>query len=179
MNAERLTESALQMVASAQQIAQTRQHQTITPVHLVTALLSDGASPAARVVERAGGNLAQIRASLDTNLSRLPKVSGGDGQYMSNDMTQVFDEAERLAKGWGDSFVAADTLLVAARFRAAKDLGFLPDAGALESTVKEIRGGRTVDSKSAENTFEALERYGIDLTKQARDGKLDPVIGRD
>jgi ATP-dependent Clp protease ATP-binding subunit ClpB len=179
MNAERLTESALQMVASAQQIAKTRNHQTITPVHLVTALLSDPQSPASRVVERAGGNVGQVQTTLDAALTRLPKVSGGDGQYMSNDMNQVFDEAERLAGQWKDNFVAADTLLVAARAKGDRDLTALPTARALEDAVKEIRAGRTVDSKSAENTFEALERYGIDLTKQARDGKLDPVIGRD
>lgn len=179
MNTERLTESALQMVSSSQQIAKTRNHQTIIPVHLVTALVADTDSPAARVITRAGGDLGQIQAALDATLNRLPKVSGGDGQYMSNEMAGVFDEAERLAKSWGDSFVAADTLLVAARIKGSRELSFLPDAKVLEATAKEIRGGRTVDSKSAENTFEALERYGIDLTKQARDGKLDPVIGRD
>lgn len=179
MNADRLTESALQMVASAQQIAKTRNHQTITPLHLVTALVADTDSPASRVTSRAGGDLKQIQAALDAALSRLPKVSGADGQYMSNDMAQVFDEAESLAKDWGDSFVAADTLLVAARSKGARELSFLPDAKVLEATAKDIRGGRTVDTKSAENTFEALERYGIDLTKQAREGKLDPVIGRD
>jgi ATP-dependent Clp protease ATP-binding subunit ClpB len=179
MNAERLTESALQMVGSAQQIAKTRNHQTITPLHLVAALIADPESPASRVIGRAGGDLKQIQAALDASLNRLPKVSGGDGQYMSNEMAQVFDEAERLAKDWGDSFIAADTLLVAACIKGSKDLSFLPDHKVLEATAKDIRGGRTVDTKSAESTFEALERYGIDLTKQARDGKLDPVIGRD
>jgi ATP-dependent Clp protease ATP-binding subunit ClpB len=179
MNAERLTESALQMVGSAQQIAKTRNHQTITPLHLVAALIADPESPASRVIARAGGDLTQIQGILDTSLSRLPKVSGGDGQYMSNEMAQVFDEAERLAKDWGDSFVAADTLLVAARVKDSKDLSFLPEHKVLEATAKDIRGGRTVDTKSAESTFESLGRYGIDLTKQARDGKLDPVIGRD
>ena len=179
MNAERLTETAMQMVGSAQQIAQTRQHQTITPLHLVTALLSDPSGPAARVVERAGGDLKQIQAALDASLTRLPKVSGADGQYMSSEMAQVFEEGERLASDWGDSFVAADTLLVAARVKGGNDLNPLPSKDALQSAAQEIRGGRTVDSKSAESTFESLERYGIDLTQQARDGKLDPVIGRD
>ncbi len=179
MNPERLTETALQLVASAQQIARTHQNQTITPLHLVTALVADSDGPAARVVERAGGNLKQVQAAVDAALSRLPKVSGADGQYMSNEMAAVFDEGERLANTWGDSFVAADTLLVAARAKGGKDLGALPDAKALADAAQDIRGGRTVDSKSAESTFESLERYGIDLTQQARDGKLDPVIGRD
>ena len=179
MNAERLTETAMQMVGSAQQVAQTRQHQTITPLHLVTALLSDPSGPAARVLERAGGDLKQVQAALDASLTRLPKVSGADGQYMSSEMAQVFEEGERLASDWGDSFVAADTLLVAARVKGGNDLNPLPSKDALQSAAQEIRGGRTVDSKSAESTFESLERYGIDLTQQARDGKLDPVIGRD
>ena len=180
MNAERLTETAMLMVGSAQQIAQTRQHQTITPLHLSAALLSDPTGPAARVVERAGGDLKQIQAALDASLSRLPKVSGADGQYMSNEMAQVFEEAERLASDWGDSFVAADTLLVAARGKGGNDLTPLAEPKTtLQNAAQDIRGGRTVDSKSAESTFEALERYGIDLTQQARDGKLDPVIGRD
>ena len=160
-------------------MARARQHQTITPLHLATALLADATSPAARVLERAGGTLAQVQAGLNAALERLPQVSGADGQYMSNEMAHVFDEAERLAGEWGDSFVAADTLLVAARDKGGKDLAMLPAKDALASAAQEIRGGRTVDSKSAESTFEALERYGIDLTQQAHDGKLDPVIGRD
>lgn len=179
MNAERLTESALQMVASAQEIARTRQHQTITPTHLTTSLLSDPQGPAARVLERAGGNLKQVQAALDASLGRLPKVSGADAQYMSNEMAQTFEEAETLAKSWGDTFVAVDALLVAARRKGGSELGSLPDAKALEAAAQEIRGGKSVTSKSAESTFEALARYGIDLTQQARDGKLDPVIGRD
>ena len=179
MNAERLTETALQLVGSAQQIARTRQHQTITPLHLAAALLADPQSPASRVLERAGGNLAQVNAGLMASLEKLPKVSGADGQYMSNEMVNVFDEGERLAKDWGDGFVAADTLLVAARSKGGKSLALLPKTNVLTSAAKDIRGGKTVDSKSAESTFESLERYGIDLTQQARDGKLDPVIGRD
>jgi ATP-dependent Clp protease ATP-binding subunit ClpB len=179
MNAERLTESALTLVGSAQQIARTRQNQTLTPLHLVAALVADPNGPAARVVARAGGDLGQLQAALDAALARLPKVSGADAQYMSGEMAQVFDEAERLATAWGDRFVAADTLLVAARAKGGQALAALPSADALEQAAQDIRGGRTVDSKSAESTFEALERYGIDLTQQARDGKLDPVIGRD
>jgi ATP-dependent Clp protease ATP-binding subunit ClpB len=179
MNAERLTETALQLVASAQQIARTRQHQTITPLHLAAALLADSEGPAARVVARAGGNLKQLQAALEAGLGRLPKVSGADAQYMSSELAQTFDEAEAVAKSWGDAFVAVDALLVALRRKGGAELSSLPDAAALEAAAKEIRGGKSVNSKSAESTFEALARYGIDLTAQARDGKLDPVIGRD
>ncbi len=179
MNAERLTETALQLVASAQQIARTRHHQTITPAHLAAALLADGSGPPARVLEQAGGDLEQARAAIETQLERLPKVSGGDGQYMAPELARVFDHAEELAGRWGDQFVAADTLLVALRAKAGSDLGAVPEAGALEAAAKELRKGRTVDSKTAESGFDALARYGIDLTAMAHDGKLDPVIGRD
>ena len=179
MDAERFTESTLQAVQSAQQIARTRGHQTVTPAHLATALLADPNSPSARVLERAGGNLQAAQSSLNAVLDGLPKVSGSDGQYLSPNLAKAFDEAERVAKTWNDSFVAADALLVALRRTAGKELSGLPEAKALEAAAREIRGGRTVDSKSAETTFEALEKYGIDLTERARTGALDPVIGRD
>ncbi len=179
MDAERFTESALQTVASAQEIARVRHQQNIVPAHLGAALLADPQSPAARVLERAGSDLGQVQAALDTALNKLPKVSGGSGQYMSSEMARVFDEAERIAKDWGDSFVAADALLVALRTVGGDGVTALPNANALREAAQDIRGGRTVNTKTAESSFEALEKYGIDLTKLAHDGKLDPVIGRD
>ena len=179
MDAERFTESALQMLASAQQIAQTRGNQSVTPLHAAAALLADPSGPAARVVERAGGDVKQAQAAVDAALANLPKVSGGSGQYMSSEMSRAFDEAERLAQEWGDSFIAADALLVGVRGAGGGDLSALPDAAALAAAAKEIRKGRTVESKTAESSFEALERYGINLTGMATEGKLDPVVGRD
>ncbi|HEX7004786.1 MAG TPA: ATP-dependent chaperone ClpB [Trueperaceae bacterium] len=181
MDAERLTESALQAVASGQQVARARQHQAFGPLHLATALLADASGAPARVVQRAGGELQQIQAALDAALARLPRVSGDTqaGQYMAPELARAFDEADRLAREWGDSFVAADALLVALRQTAGRDLAMLPEGDSLVAAASEIRKGRTVDSKTAEGSFEALERYGIDLTERARDGKLDPVIGRD
>ena len=178
MNAERLTETALQLVGSAQQIARTRNHQTLTPAHLAAAFLADPESPASRVLERAGGDLKQANAALEVALGGLPKVSGGDGQYMAAETAAAFAEAEVLAERWGDSFVAVDTLLVGLR-RRAKDLAVLPAAADLETAALEIRKGQAIDSRTAEQSFEALQRYGIDLTQRARDGSLDPVIGRD
>ncbi|MDE0529370.1 MAG: ATP-dependent chaperone ClpB [Truepera sp.] len=178
MNAERLTETALQLVGSAQQIARTRNHQTLTPAHLAAAFLADPESPASRVLERAGGDLKQANAALEVALGGLPKVSGGDGQYMAAETAAAFAEAEVLAERWGDSFVAVDTLLIGLR-RRAKDLAMLPAAADLETAALEIRKGQAIDSRTAEQSFEALQRYGIDLTQRARDGSLDPVIGRD
>jgi ATP-dependent Clp protease ATP-binding subunit ClpB len=179
MNAERFTETTTQLVAGAQQIATTRGHQTVTPLHLARSLLADGEGPAARVAERAGGDVAQLQAALDAALERLPKVRGADGQYLAPELGRAFTEAERVADAWGDAFVAADALLVALRRSGGDALAMLPSAEALEAAAQEVRGGRHVDSRTAESSFEALERYGIDLTGRAREGALDPVIGRD
>jgi len=156
MNAEKLTESSLQMIASAQQIGKTRNHQTITPVHLVTALIADPTSPATRVLEKTGANPQQIQAALNAILDKLPKVAGSSDQYMSKDMAATFTEAESLAAQWGDNFVAVDTLLVAARSKGGNDLASLPSKDIMETTAKEIRGGRKVASKGADSNFEAL-----------------------
>ena len=179
MDAERLTESALELVASAQSIAQTRNHQTITPAHLGTALLADPAGPPARVLERAGGELKQVQAVLETVLNKQPRVTGATGQYMSSETAKVFEHAEALAKAWHDSFIAADTLLVALRQVGGEGITALPAADKLKEAALEIRKGRSVDSKTAETAFDALAKYGNDLTQLAHDGKLDPVVGRD
>ncbi len=179
MDSERFTETALAALAGAQQVARTRQHQQVTAAHLAAALLADAEGPPARLVERAGGELGQCQAGIDAALGRLPKVSGADGQYMAGEMAAVFERAEQVASDFGDQFVAADALLVALREKGGEALGALPDAASLRRAAEEIRGGRTVDSRTAESSFEALDRYGIDLTQRAREGKLDPVIGRD
>ena len=178
MDPERFTEAALQLVASAQSVARTRQHQQVAPLHLAAALLADPSGVPARVVERAGTDPQTVRTAVDAALEKLPKVSGDAGQYLSSELGRAFDAAEALAREWQDSFVAADTLLVALA-RTATHLPGLPAAAALAEAALAIRGGRTVESRSAESTFEALDKYGIDLTERAREGKLDPVIGRD
>jgi ATP-dependent Clp protease ATP-binding subunit ClpB len=179
MDAERFTEAALQLVASAQQVARTRQNQQVGPLHLAASLLADPSGLPSRVVERAGADPEAARSTIDAGLAKLPVVSGADGQFMSPVLGNAFTRAEELAKEWQDAFVAADTLLVALRDTAGKELDALPPARALEEAAKAIRGGQNVDSRTAESTFEALETYGIDLTQRAREGKLDPVIGRD
>ncbi len=179
MDAERFTEAALQLVASAQQVARARRNQQVGPLHLAAALLADPEGLPSRVVQRAGGDPAAARASADAALAKLPVVSGAEGQFMSAELGTAFSRAEALAREWQDAFVAADTLLVALRETAGRQLDFLPQAAALKDAAQAIRGGKKVDSRSSESTFEALEKYGIDLTQRALDGKLDPVIGRD
>ncbi|TVR89624.1 MAG: AAA family ATPase, partial [Trueperaceae bacterium] len=179
MNAERLTETTVTLVAAAQQAARARGHQQVTALHLAGALLADSDGPCARVLTRAGGDLGQVQAALSTGLGRLPRVAGSDAQYMAPELAAAFEEAETVARAWGDAFIAADALLVALRRKAGDALAALPAAAALEAAAQEVRQGRSVDSRTAESSFEALERYGIDLTQRARDGNLDPVIGRD
>jgi len=179
MNAERLTETTVTLVAAAQEAARARGHQQVTALHLAGALLADSDGPCARVLTRAGGDLGQVQAALSTGLGRLPRVAGSDAQYMAPELAAAFEEAETVARAWGDAFIAADALLVALRRKAGDALAALPAAAALEAAAQEVRQGRSVDSRTAESSFEALERYGIDLTQRARDGNLDPVIGRD
>jgi ATP-dependent Clp protease ATP-binding subunit ClpB len=179
MNAERFTETALQALGAAQQLAQTAQNQALAPAHLLAALLAETGSPAARVVDRAGGSVTQSQAALQTMIAALPKVSGSSGLYLSDDFNRLLTAAETLASEWGDSFVAVDALLIAARQQPGMDASQLPSAEKLAEAAAVIRKGRSVDSKNAEATFESLERYGIDLTERARSGELDPVIGRD
>ena len=179
MNMERYTDTALQLIASAQQIAKTRHHQTMVPAHLLAALLADVMGPPARVVERAGGDPQKAYAALEPLISALPKVSGGDQLYMDAQLNNSFARAEGLAQELGDQFVAADTLLLALVDSKVKGSEHLPNIARLKEAALAIRNGRSVDSKSAETTYEALSRYGIDLTAQAREGKIDPIIGRD
>ena len=180
MDANRFTETALQLLTSAQQIAQTRRHAAVTPLHLARALLADADQPPARVLQRAGGDLAQAQAALDAALQREPTVSGGASDlFLAPETGRALDAADGVAKAWGDAFVAADALLVALRRGAGERLAMLPTADALERAAQEVRAGQKIDSRTAESRFEALEKYGIDLTRRAAEGKLDPVIGRD
>jgi len=180
MDANRFTETALALLASAQQMAQTRRHPTVMPLHLARALIADPDSPSARVVVRAGGNIDTLQRDLDTQLSRQPSISGDAAEAtFSRESGAVLGEAEALSQRWGDRFVAGDALLVALRRSGGAALATFPAADDLERAAQEVRGGARVDTRSAESRFEALERYGIDLTGRARDGKLDPVIGRD
>ena len=135
MEANRLTETTLQLVASAQQIAQTRHHGQVGALHLARALLADAQQPPARVLARAGGDLPRAQAALDAALARLPRVGGDAQAYVAQEVGRAFEEAERVAQSWGDAFVAADALLVALRRTAGAALDALPPADALEAAA--------------------------------------------
>ncbi|MDP1730990.1 MAG: ATP-dependent chaperone ClpB [Devosia sp.] len=185
MNIEKYTERARGFVQSAQTLALGRGHQQFTPLHLLKVLLEDEEGMAAGLIERSGGNPKVALAETEAGLKRIPSVSGDASQlYLSRELARVFDAAESAAQKAGDSFVTVERLLLALVIEKDTDSGkILSAAGvtpqALNEAINAIRKGRTADSASAENAYDALKKYARDLTATAREGKLDPVIGRD
>jgi ATP-dependent Clp protease ATP-binding subunit ClpB len=185
MNIEKYSERVRGFVQSAQQYALNRDHQQFTPEHVLKALIDDGEGLAASLIERAGGRPRDVEMGVDAALDAMPRVEGGNGQlYMAQPLAKVFSTAEELAKKAGDSFVTVERLLQAlAMEKSAKTADILAKAGVtpqgLNQAINEIRKGRTADSASAEQAYDALKKYARDLTADARAGKLDPVIGRD
>ncbi|WP_425147971.1 ATP-dependent chaperone ClpB [Deinococcus sp.] len=176
MNPDKLTEHSVQAVASAQEAARSAGHQQLTANHLLNTLLDHDS--ARRALETAGADLPALQRALDAELAKLPKVQGGDGQlYADASLGRAFQSADKLAAEFADSFVAADVLLLAVA--AESKVAGLPNQQALHNAVTTLRKGNKVTTKTSEQQFDALERYGLDLTARAREGKLDPVIGRD
>lgn len=186
MNFDSYSERAKGFIQSAQTLALTRGHQQFAPEHLLKVLLDDDEGLAAGLIDRAGGRSRDALAATERLLAALPQVSGGGaGQlYLAGPLAKVFEQAEQLAKKAGDSFVTVERLLTAlALEKDAKTAQILKDAGvtpvALNRAIESLRQGRTADSAGAEGQYDALKKYARDLTQVARDGKLDPVIGRD
>ena len=186
MDFEKYTERARGFIQSAQALALREGHQQFTPEHLLKVLLDDEEGLAAGLIDRAGGRSRDALAATEAALAAMPKVSGaGAGQvYLAQPTARVFETAEQAAKKAGDSFVTVERLLLALAIeKAAKTAKILADAGvtpqALNAAIEAIRKGRTADSASAESQYDALKKYARDLTAEAREGKLDPVIGRD
>ncbi|HKJ63464.1 MAG TPA: ATP-dependent chaperone ClpB, partial [Hyphomicrobiales bacterium] len=186
MNFEKFTERSRGFLQSAQGLAMRENHQRMTPEHLLKVLLDDSEGLAAGLVNRAGGRAQDALAKTEDALSKLPKVSGSGAQqlYMAPALAKVFDQAEKLAEKAGDSYVTAERLLPAlAMEKEAGTSRILTDAGVtpttLNAAINDLRKGRTADSASAEQSYDALKRYARDLTEEASKGKLDPVIGRD
>ena len=176
MNPERFTEASATAINAAQTLAQQNRNQNLTHFHLLRTLLDN--DTAARAITQAGGNLNEARAALDAEIAKLPKVQGTDGQlYLDPALNRAFQKADTIAGQMGDSFVAADALLLALRgeYRGRG----LPDESSLNRAITEQRKGKTVTNKTSEQQFDALAKYGVDLTQRAKDGKFDPVIGRD
>src|SRR3954449_9594627 len=186
MNIEKYTDRARGFIQSAQSLALREGHQQFTPEHVLKVLLDDPEGLASGLIDRSGGNSRQALSDVETALGKMPKVSGsGSGQvYLAAATARLFDNAEKIAEKAGDSFVTVERLLLAVALEKDSDAGkILAKAGVtpqnLNAAIETLRKGRTADSQSAENAYDALKKYSRDLTQAARDGKLDPVIGRD
>ena len=185
MNFEKYTERARGFVQSAQTYALGQSHQQFAPEHVLKVLLDDAEGMAAGLIERAGGRVKDAVAANERALDAVAKVSGGGGQlYLAPGLAKVFDQAEKIAEKAGDSYVTVERLLLALAMDPESEAGkALVAAGvtpaALNQAINDLRQGRTADSASAESQYDALKKYARDLTQVARDGKLDPVIGRD
>src|SRR5437868_1591135 len=186
MDFEKYTDRARGFVQSAQSLALREGHQQFTPEHLLKVLLDDPEGLAAGLIDRSGGRSREALGAVETALAKIPKVSGsGAGQvYLAPALARVFDQAQKIAEKAGDSYVTAERLLLALALEKDSDAGrILARAGVtpqnLNTAIEALRKGRTADTSSAENAYDALKKYSRDLTQAARDGKIDPVIGRD
>ncbi len=186
MNFDKYTDRSRGFIQSAQSLALREGHQQFAPEHLLKVLLDDPEGFAAGLIDRSGGNSRQALSAVEAVFAKRPKVSGGGaGQiYLDPALARVFDTAEKAGEKAGDSFVTVERLLLALALEKGNEAGkILSLAGVtpqnLNAAIEALRKGRTADSASAENAYEALKKYARDLTQAARDGKLDPVIGRD
>ncbi len=186
MNFEKLTDRSKGFFQSAQSLALREGHQRLMPEHLLKVLLDDSEGLAAGLISRSGGRPEDALARVEQALAKIPKVSGtGAGQlYIAPQLAKVVDQAEKIAEKAGDSYVTVERLLLAlAMEKEAETAKILADAGVtpvgLNAAINDLRKGRTADSASAEQAYDALKRYSRDLTDAAAKGQLDPVIGRD
>jgi ATP-dependent Clp protease ATP-binding subunit ClpB len=186
MDFEKYTDRSRGFIQSAQSLAQREGHQQFAPEHLLKVLLDDPEGLAAGLIDRAGGDSRKALTATEAALAKRPSVSGGGaGQvYLDPALARVFDTAEKAGEKAGDSFVTVERLLLALALEKNNEAGkILSQAGVtpqtLNAAIEALRKGRTADSASAENAYDALKKYARDLTQAARDGKLDPVIGRD
>ena len=184
MDMEKFTERSRGFMQAAQTIAIREENQRVVPEHLLKALMDDDQGFATNLITKSGGDARAVRQATDAAVAKLPKVSGGDGQvYVDPSLVRVLDEAQKLAQKAGDSFVPAERLLTALAIvntnaRDALQAGGV-NAQSLNSAINDIRKGRTADSASAEDSYEALQKYARNLTEAAAAGKIDPIIGRD
>jgi ATP-dependent Clp protease ATP-binding subunit ClpB len=186
MDLNKYTERAKGFLLNAQTLAQRSAHQRVVPEHLLKVLLDDEEGLAAGLIKAAGGDPARAKSAVEAALAKQPRIEGaGAGQlYMAPETAKLFDTAEEIAKKSGDSFVTAERLLLAiAVSKGIPAADILAQAGAkpeaINQAIESVRKGRKADSATAEDSYEALRKYARDLTQAARDGKLDPVIGRD
>jgi ATP-dependent Clp protease ATP-binding subunit ClpB len=185
MDFEKYTERSRGFIQSAQTFALGQGHQQFIPTHLLKILVDDKEGMASGLLEAAGGDVKMLRASIEAALKKIPEVSGGNDQvYLSREMAKLFETAQEAAKKSSDSFVSVEQILLALAIEKDSEAGKLllasgVDIAKLNQAINEMRKGRSANSASAESQYDALKKYARDLTEVAREGKLDPVIGRD
>src|ERR1700730_4494345 len=186
MDFEKYTDRARGFVQSAQSLAPREGHQQFAPEHLLKVLLDDPEGHAAGLIDRSGGRSREALTAVEAALAKIPKVSGsGAGQvYLAPALARLFDQAQKIAEKAGDSYVTVERLLLALSMDKESEAGkILARSGVtpqnLNAAIEALRKGRTADTSSAANPYDALKKYARDRTQAARDGKIDPVIGRD
>ena len=187
MDLEKLTDRARGFLQAAQTIAVREHHQRIAPAHLLKALLDDEQGMAAGLIDAAGGDGKAAKREADVLVAKIPSVTGSGATQapaLDGDTIRILDQAEQVAQKSGDSYVTVERILLAMALAKGTEVGnALHKAGltpqALNTAIEKLRGGRTADTQGAEDRYDALKKYARDLTAAAREGKLDPVIGRD
>jgi len=184
MDIQAYTQRARQVIQSAQSEALTRDHQMMTPLHVFLGLLNEDGKLPLNIFKTIGAKTDGLSSAVENALGKLPQVQGGSGLSLSNPMAKIFANAEKSAKTAGDAFVTVERLLLATVLGADKDLRSILDSHNIDKdkitdAIKAMRKDAPVTSDNAEDQYEALAKYARDLTQAARDGKLDPVIGRD
>src|SRR5437762_5318002 len=187
MDFEKLTDRGRGVLPAAQTIAVREHHQRIAPAHLLKALLDDEQGMAAGLIQAAGGDAKAAKREVDMLVAKIAAVTGSGATQapaLDGDTIRVLDQAEQVAKKAGDSYVTVERILLAMALAKGTDVGnVLANAGLtpqnLNAAIDRLRGGRTADTQGAEDRYDALKKYARDLTAAARQGKLDPVIGRD
>lgn len=186
MDFEHFSEKFRSLLQKAQTLALRSKHQSLEPEHILKVMLEDEDAQILRLVKAAGGDAAKLKKNIEQSLAKLPAVEGpgAGGLRLSNDLAKIMDSAQQLAEKAGDKFLTSERVLQAMTLAKASDVtGHLEESGVtaahMNTAINELRKGRTADSASAEDNFDSLNKYARDMTALARDGKLDPVIGRD
>src|ERR1700730_7817863 len=178
MNFDKLTEKAQAALQGAAELARDHGQQAVGPEHLLLALVREEEGVARTLLERAGASVQALEPALVSTVEHFPKVRGSGQPYLSTALNKAIDQAEQEAERLKDEYISTEHLVLAlADHKALKDLGATHDA--LLKALRQIRGSQRVTDQTPESKYQALEKYGRDLTKLAAEGKLDPVIGRD
>ena len=182
MDFQKLTIKAQNAVATAQEIASNYDNQALEIIHLFAALIQDSAGVSSDLIQKQGTNLNHLKIKINEELEKMPKVAGGSGQYMSPQLSTLIDNSIKIAKTMHDEYVSTEHLLIAILESSSNAGKILKEQGitsdGLKQAVVQIRGGRAVTDQNQEETYNALRKYGIMLNEVAKEGKIDPVIGR-